>query len=164
MKAIVAVDKNWAIGLHNKLLASIPEDMKFFRTTTTGNLVIMGRKTLESFPHGKPLPNRVNIVISRNPNYDGQGAIVVSSIEEALKEAAKYPDLEHYVIGGSSIYEALIDQCKEAYVTYIDHEYQADAYFPNLEKKDNWEEISRSEEETCFDLCYYFTRWKNKNK
>ena len=88
MKLIVAVDKNWAIGKNNKLMWSIPADMKFFRETTQGNVVIMGRKTLESFPQGQPLKNRVNIVISRKPDYQVKGAVVVHSVEEAV-EAAK---------------------------------------------------------------------------
>ena len=90
MNIIVAVDKNWAIGKNNKLMWSIPADMKFFRETTKGNIVIMGRKTLESFPQGQPLKNRVNIVITKNPNYKVKDAVVVHSIEEAIAESKKY--------------------------------------------------------------------------
>ena len=90
MKLIVAVDKNWAIGKNNRLMWSIPADMKFFRETTKGNIVIMGRKTLESFPQSQPLKNRVNIVISKNPDYKVKDAVVVHSVEEALEEAKKY--------------------------------------------------------------------------
>ena len=85
MNIIVAVDKNWAIGYQNKLLNSIPEDMKFFRETTTGNVVVMGRKTLESFPNGRPLKNRTNVVITRQKDYEVPGAVVVHSVEEALE-------------------------------------------------------------------------------
>ena len=92
MNLIVAVDKNWAIGLGNKLLVSIPADMKFFRQTTTGKVVVMGRKTLESFPGGQPLKNRTNIVITRDANYKVKDGIVVSTIEEALEELKKYND------------------------------------------------------------------------
>ena len=99
MKLIVAVDKNWAIGKNNKLMWSIPADMKFFRETTQGNVVIMGRKTLESFPQGQPLKNRVNIVISRKPDYQVKGAVVVHSVEEAVEESKKYEG-EVFVIGG----------------------------------------------------------------
>ena len=103
MNIIVAADKNWAIGKDNKLLVSIPADMKFFRETTKGNIVVMGRKTLESFPQGQPLQKRVNIVISKNPDYQVKGAVVVHSVEEAIEECKKY-DGEVYVIGGESIY------------------------------------------------------------
>ena len=86
MNLIVAVDKNWAIGKDNKLLVSIPDDMKFFRETTTGKVVVMGRKTLESFPNSKPLPNRVNIVLTRDAKYEAKGAIIVHSKEELNEE------------------------------------------------------------------------------
>lgn len=90
MNLIVAVDENWAIGYNNELLVSIPDDMKFFRETTTGKVVIMGRKTLESFPGGRPLKNRVNIVITKKEDYEVDGAVVVHSVEEAVNEASKY--------------------------------------------------------------------------
>ena len=84
MRAIVAADEHWGIGKDNRLLVSIPQDMKFFRNETTGNVVIMGRKTLESFPGGRPLPNRKNIVLTRDPSYTVKDATVVHSVEEAL--------------------------------------------------------------------------------
>ena len=86
MNVIVAADQNWGIGKDNKLLVSIPADMKMFREETSGKVVVMGRKTLESFPNGLPLKNRTNIVITKNKDYDAKGAIVVHSIEEALEE------------------------------------------------------------------------------
>ena len=103
MNLIVAVDKNWAIGYQNKLLVSIPEDMKFFRTTTTGKVVVMGRKTLETFPNGLPLKNRTNIVLTRNPEYKVKGAEVVHTVEEALELISEYPPEDVYVIGGDTI-------------------------------------------------------------
>ena len=138
MNLIVAVDKNWAIGMDNKLLVSIPQDMKFFRETTKGNIVVMGRKTLESFPQGQPLQKRVNIVISSNPDYQVKGAVVVQSVEEALEECKKYEG-EVYVIGGESIYRAMLPYCDTALVTKIDHAYAADTYFPNLDEDPEWE-------------------------
>lgn len=156
MKLIVAVDKNWAIGKNNKLMWSIPADMKFFRETTKGNIVIMGRKTLESFPQGQPLKNRVNIVITGNKNYKVKGAVVVHSIEEAVEEAKKY-DGEIFVIGGESIYRAMLPYCDTALVTKIDHAFDADTYFPSLDADGEWKMTKISEEQTCFDLEYYFT-------
>ena len=91
MNIIVAADKNWGIGRNNELLVSIPADMKMFREETTGKVVVMGRKTLESFPNGLPLKNRTNIVITGNRDYQVKGAVIVHSIEEALKEVEKYP-------------------------------------------------------------------------
>lgn len=162
MNLIVAVDKNWAIGNKNKLLVSIPADMKNFRTVTTGNVIVMGRKTLESFPQGQPLPNRVNIVLTKDANYKVNGAIVVHSMEELSEELAKYTDQEIYVIGGESIYRQMLSMCDKAIVTKIDEAYEADTYFPNLDEMDEWEITEESEEQTYFDICYTFTTYTKK--
>lgn len=162
MNIIVAADKNWAIGLQNKLLVSIPADMKFFRQTTTGNVVVMGRKTLESFPNGQPLKNRVNIVLTSDQSYQVKDAIVVHNIEELLEELKKYNSEDIYVIGGESIYRQLLPYCNLAHVTKIDHEYQADTYFPNLDEDEEWELTGISDEQTYFDLEYVFARYERK--
>ena len=107
MNLIVAVDKNWAIGMNNKLLVSIPQDMKFFRETTKGKVVAMGRKTLESFPGGQPLKNRVNVVLTSDKNYQVKGTVVVHTIEEMVEELKKYEDEEIFVIGE----RAFTDNC-----------------------------------------------------
>ena len=161
MKLIVAADRNWAIGKNNKLMWSIPADMKFFRETTQGNVVIMGRKTLESFPQGQPLKNRVNIVITRNPSYKVKDAVVVHSVEEAIEESRKY-DGDVFVIGGESIYRAMLPYCDTALVTRIDYAYEADTWFPNLDEDEEWELTDEGEEQTCFDLAYAFTRYERK--
>ena len=161
MNLIVAVDQNWAIGRGNDLLVSIPADMKFFRETTQGNVVIMGRKTLESFPQGQPLKNRVNIVITRNPSYKVKDAVVVHSVEEAIEESRKY-DGDVFVIGGESIYRAMLPYCDTALVTRIDYAYEADTWFPNLDEDEEWELTDEGEEQTCFDLEYAFTRYERK--
>ncbi len=162
MNIIVAADKNWAIGLQNKLLVSIPADMKFFRQTTTGNVVVMGRKTLESFPNGQPLKNRTNIVLTSDRSYNVKDAVVVHSIEELLEELKKYDSEDVYVIGGESIYRQLLPYCSLAHVTKIDHEYQADTYFPNLDEDEEWELTGISDEQTYFDLEYVFARYERK--
>lgn len=162
MNLIVAVDSNWAIGKENKLLVSIPQDMKFFRETTKGKVVAMGRKTLESFPGGLPLKNRVNIVITRDKNYKVKDAVVVHSIEEALEEAKKYPQEDVYVIGGDSIYKQMLPYCTKAHVTKIDFAYEADTFFPNLDEDEQWEVTERSEEQTYFDLEYEFRTYERK--
>ncbi|MDC7280660.1 dihydrofolate reductase [Butyrivibrio fibrisolvens] len=156
MNLIVAVDRNWAIGKDNKLLVSIPDDMKFFRETTTGKVVVMGRKTLESFPNGKPLKNRVNIVLTRDPDYQVKDAVIVHSKDELDKELAKYDSDDVYVIGGESIYRMLLDDCNRAFVTYVDYTYDADTFFPNLEEKTEWKLAEESEEQTYYDIEFYF--------
>jgi dihydrofolate reductase len=160
MNLIVAVDKNWAIGKENKLLVSIPQDMKFFRETTMGKVVVMGRKTLESFPGGQPLKKRTNIVITRDKNYSVKDAIVVHSVEEALEELKNYNSEDVYVIGGDSIYRQMLPYCDVAHVTKINHAYEADTYFPNLDEKEDWLVTGVSDEQTYFNLEYEFVRYE----
>ncbi len=160
MNLIVAVDKNWAIGNGNKLLVSIPQDMKFFRETTMGKVVVMGRKTLESFPGGQPLKKRTNIVLTRDKNYRVKDAIVVNTVDELLLELGKYDEDEIYVIGGESIYRQMLPYCKTAHITKIHHEYEADTYFPNLDEDDEWVVTGVSDEQTYFDLEYEFVRYE----
>ena len=162
MNLIAAVDANWGIGNQNELLVRIPEDQKWFRETTTGKVVIMGRKTLESFPNKRPLKNRTNIVITSNENYAVEGAIVVHSVEDAVKAASDFADEDIYVIGGESIYRQMLPLCNVAHITKIDYEYKADAYFPNLDKDEEWHITETSDERTYFDLIYEFVKYERK--
>ena len=162
MNLIAAVDANWGIGNQNELLVRIPEDQKWFRETTTGKVVIMGRKTLESFPNKRPLKNRTNIVITSNENYAVEGAIVVHSVEEAVKAASDFADEDIYVIGGESIYRQMLPLCNVAHITKIDYEYKADAYFPNLDNDEEWHITETSDERTYFDLIYEFVKYERK--
>ena len=160
MNIIVAVDKNWAIGKDNKLLVSIPADMKMFRQETTGKVVVMGRKTLESFPNGLPLKNRTNIVLTGNKDYNVKDAIIVHTVEELLEEIKKYPSEEVYCIGGDSVYKQLLPYCDTAHVTKIDFAYEADCYFPNLDEMPEWKVTAESDEQTYFDLEYSFMKYE----
>ena len=160
MNLIAAVDTNWAIGKVNGLLGSIPADMKFFRETTTGKVVVMGRKTLESFPNGLPLKNRVNIVLTTDYSYQVKDAVIVHSKEELEEELQKYNSEDIYVIGGESVYRLLLDACDTAHITKIDYAYEADAFFPNLDENPDWEIVADSEEQTYFDLEFYFLKYQ----
>ena len=160
MNLIVAVDKNWAIGKDNKLLVSIPQDMKFFRETTIGKVVVMGRKTLETFPGGQPLKQRTNIVLTTDKNYSVKDAIVVHTSDELLEELKKYNDEDIFVIGGESIYRQMLPYCTLAHVTKINHVYEADTYFPNLDEMDEWAVTGVSDEQTYFNLEYEFVRYE----
>lgn len=164
MNLIVAVDNNWAIGNKNELLIRIPNDHKHFREETTGKVVVLGRKTLETFPQGLPLKNRTNIILSRDQNYKVKDAVVVHSVEELLEELKQYDEEDIYIIGGESIYRQMLPYCKVAHVTKIDHEYQADAYFPNLDADDDWEITADSDELTYFDIAYCFLKYERKKK
>lgn len=162
MNLIVAVDNNWAIGYKGKLLISIPGDMKFFREQTMGKVVVMGRKTLESFKGGQPLPNRVNIVLTRDKNYQVKGGIVVNTLENLIELLKEYKGEDIYVIGGESIYNQLLPYCRTAHITKINHSYEADTFFPNLDKKPEWKITEESDENTYFDLEYVFYKYERQ--
>lgn len=160
MNIIVAVDKNWAIGKNNKMMWSIPADMRFFREKTTGHVVVMGRKTLESFPNGLPLKQRTNLILSRDRSYKVKGALVLHTMEELLEHLKEYDSSDIFIIGGESIYRQFLPYCDTAYVTRIDHAYDADTYFPNLDELLEWTMTEVSEEQTSFDLEFVFTKYE----
>ena len=160
MNLIVAADENWAIGNKNELLVRIPADQKFFRETTMGKVVVMGRKTLETFPNGLPLMGRTNIVLTHDKKFRVPGALIVHDMEELHEELEKYNSEDIYVIGGESVYRQLIDECDVAHVTKIDFAYDADAHFPDLDADPAWEITADSEEQTYFVLDYYFYRYE----
>jgi len=162
MNLIVAVDNHWAIGHKGELLVRIPNDHKFFREETTGKVVVLGRKTLETFPQGMPLKNRTNIILSTNPDYHVKDAVIVHSKEELLEKLKDYPTEDVYIIGGESVYRMMLPYCDVAHVTKIDHEYEADAYFPNLDECGEWEITADSEEQTYFDIAYEFVKYERR--
>jgi len=160
MNMIAAVDSNWAIGNKNKLLISIPADMKMFREETTGKVVVMGRKTLESFPGQRPLPKRTNIVLTKNRDYKVNDAIVVYSIEELMEELKKYDTEDVYIIGGETIYRQMLPYADVCHITKIDRAYEADAYFPDLDKDPEWSVTAESDEQVYFDTTYAFVKYE----
>lgn len=164
MNLIVAVDKNWAIGNRGQLLVRIPNDHKMFREETTGKVVVLGRKTLETFPNGLPLQNRTNIILSTNKDYKVKDATVVHSIDELLEELKKYKSEDVYIIGGASIYREMLDYCDVAHITKIDHAYDADAYFPDLDTNKEWTITEASDEQTYFNLEYEFVKYERKSE
>ncbi|MDD3185822.1 MAG: dihydrofolate reductase [Anaerostipes sp.] len=162
MNLIVNADKNWGIGKNNELLVHIPNDMKMFRETTTGHVVVMGRKTLESFPGGKPLPKRTNVVLTTDMEYEAKGAQIVHSKEELMEFLALYDENDIYIIGGESIYRMMLPYCKRAIVTKLDYAYDADTFFPNLDELEDWKVSAESEEQTYFDVEYTFMEYTRR--
>lgn len=160
MNLIAAVDSNWAIGCKGRLLVRIPNDHRMFRQETLDKVVIYGRKTLETFPMGQPLDRRVNIVLSGNPHLSVRGARVVHSIEEVLKACEAYPTEDIYVIGGESVYRQMLPYCDTAHITRIDYSYEADAFFPDLDRDPEWVVTADSDEQTYFDIAYRFVRYE----
>lgn len=163
MNAIVVADRNWAIGRDGGLLFSLPTDMKRFRSLTMGGAVILGRKTLESFPGGRPLPGRKNIVITRQKGLSVEGAAVVSSLSEALDAAGDTPPDQIWVIGGGSVYTALLSRCKRVYLTKVDAQAEdPDTFFPNLDKLPGWEVEQESEPVEENGLTFRFVDYINQ--
>ena len=150
---IAAISKNNEIGKSNQLLWHLPDDFKRFKTLTTGHYIIMGRKTFESFP--KPLPNRTHIIITRQKNYAVENCIVVSSLEEAIKVCPKNEDI--YIIGGGEIYKQSIDFADKLEITVVDHDFEADTFFPEIDEnkwKLDFEEFHPKDERHLYDFTF----------
>lgn len=162
MNIIAAVDQNWGIGFENKLLVSIPDDMKFFREVTMGKVVVMGRKTFESFPGGGALKGRTNIVMTCNCGFLRDGIQCVHDSKELLEELKKYKSEDIYIIGGESVYRELLPFCDTAYITKINYAYHSDSFFPNLDMEPNWKITAESDEQTYFNLEYFFYKYEKK--
>ena len=187
LTAIVNVNRSWGIGAEGDLLVHIPEDMKFFRTATKGKTVVMGRKTLESFPGGKPLKGRRNIVLTRQPEQLAEAIRAIAGQPEEstrLETAASLPELldllqredrkregetegleqagEVFVIGGEQIYRELLPYCDTCLVTVNDCQREADTFFPDLDADPEWERSSEGEEKEDQGVHYRFTVYKRK--
>lgn len=161
MNAIAAVSADWGIGRDNDLLFHIHEDMRRFRALTSGSTVIMGRKNLDSLPGGRPLPQRRNIVITRQPNFTREGIEVAHSIDEALRLTEDLEDI--WVIGGGEIYAALLPCCKRCCITKVAASPPFDTAFPNLDRLPNWRLLTPGVPKTEGSLTYRFTEYINES-
>ena len=158
MNLIVAVDKNWAIGKDGDQLVYLSEDLKRFKALTTGHPVILGRKTLATFPGGRPLKGRRNLILSRNTDFAPEGAEVFSDVE-TLRAAA--PE-DAFVIGGASVYRQLLPWCSTAYVTKIDRAFPADCHFPDLDQDPAWEQAEESVPLEQDGIIYRYLTYRRK--
>lgn len=166
MNLIVAVDTEWGIGYRGDLLARIRGDLAHFASLTTGKVVVLGSNTLATFPGGRVLKNRINIVLHPSAEYAPEGATVVHSLAELFAELKKYDSAEVFVIGGASVYRQLLPYCDTAYVTKFKKSFEKDVTIPNLDESPEWVCVSESEEyESCGDtdsesgLHYIFTKY-----
>ena len=160
MKAIVAVDRTWGIGKNNDLLFSLKQDMYYFRSKTLNKIVVMGSNTLKSFPGGKPLKNRINVVL-----YPGgearEDCIVVQSLEELSVALKEYDTDDVFIIGGAMFYRTMLPYCDTVYVTKVDADGQASVFFENLDELPDWECVEEGEEREENGLRFRFTVYKN---
>ena len=164
MKLIAAVSENWGIGKDNRLLFNIPRDMRFFRETTMGKTVIMGRKNLESFPNGKPLKNRRNIVLTHDSGFSCEGAETANSIDALFALGVTGDD--SFVIGGESVYRQLLDYCDLCYITKVHEIADCDRFMVNLDESEDWRLTSESEKTEdnghIISFCTYERRKEGK--
>jgi dihydrofolate reductase len=158
---IVACDKNFCIGKDNQLLYHIPEDLRYFKQKTLDKVVIMGRNTYQSI--GKPLPNRTNIVLTKDATFSPDGCYIYDSIDDIIHEYNSYalPDEEVFVIGGQSIYEQFLPHADRLYITHIDHEFEADSYFPHVDFS-QWDLVESRKGSECKEFDYYFNVYDRK--
>jgi len=158
MELIVAVDQNWAIGFGGDQLFYIPADLKHFKELTTGHPVILGRKTLATFPGGRPLKGRPNLILSRNPDFAPEGAQVYPDLDSLLAAAPE----DSFVIGGESVYRALLPHCSVAHVTKVDASFEADTWFPDLDKDPNWYIDETSKDMEHEGLIFRYVTYRRK--
>ncbi|MDD3569711.1 MAG: dihydrofolate reductase [Lachnospiraceae bacterium] len=163
MIMIVAADEKWGIGINGDLLTPLPEDMKFFREKTKDSVIIMGRKTLLSFPNGKPLKNRVNIVITTDKNFSEEGCIVCHSVEEAAEISKNYTDKDVFVVGGGTVYRQMLKCCDTAYITKIYKTFdESDTFIDNLDTMDDWVVADESELKEHNGLNFRWVTYKRR--
>ena len=156
MDAIVNVTPDWGIGFENRLLVSISADLRRFRALTDSKTVVLGRKTLETFPGGRPLKNRTNIILTHDTAFSADPAIIVHDEAALVSELRKYPPESIAVIGGASVYELLLDYCDAAHITKTYVDAPADRFFPNLDALENWQirRVSELQEENGLQFQY----------
>ena len=162
MNLIVAADKRWGIGRDGGLLASIPTDMKYFREHTTGKVVVMGRKTLESMPGRRGLPKRTNYVLTTNPDYEAERCIIVNSEDELWEELSQYDPDDVYLIGGAALYNKFYKMCDKLYVTKIEADLDADTFITCFDDDPDYEVVSESEPVTENGITFRFVVYKRK--
>ena len=161
MNLIVAVNSDWGIGYNGTQSIVLPEDRLHFQKLTTGGIIIAGRKTFEDF--GRPLPNRVNIIMSHNMNFRADGIIVAHSVDEVLATISDYTTESIYIIGGGSIYNLFLPMCTRAYVTSIKAAPPSDTYITNLDESPNWTLDNRGETIEHHGIWYSFDEYINSN-
>ena len=160
MNVIVAVNSDWGIGFDGKQSIVLPEDRRFFRETTSGGVIIAGRKTFEDFPG--PLPNRKNIVLTRDKYFSAEGVTVLHSIEEVLEAVADADPEKVFIAGGGGIYEQFLPLCGRAYVTKLSAAPESDTFFPNLDELKNWSQECKIVSGESGGIKYSFYTYKNR--
>ena len=163
MNLIVAADNKWGIGRDGGLLASIPTDMKYFREHTTGKVVVMGRKTLESMPGRRGLPKRINYVLTTDPAYEAERCTVVNSEDELWEELSQYDPDDVFLIGGATLYNRFYRMCDKLYVTKLDADLNADTFITCFDDDPDYKVVSESEPVTENGVTFKFVVYGRKD-
>ena len=162
MNLIVAADNKWGIGRDGGLLASIPTDMKYFKDHTTGKVVVMGRRTLESMPKKRGLPNRINYVLTSNPDFEAERCKTVNSEDELWEELSQYDPDDVFLIGGATLYNKFYRLCDKLYVTKMDADLNADTFITCFDDDPDFEVVSESEPVTENGITFRFVVYQKK--
>ncbi len=162
MNLIVAADENWGIGKDGGLLTHLPGDLKYFKEKTKGKVVVMGRATLESLPKGRPLPERTNIVLTRDTSFEKEGCVIVNDMEQLLAECAKYDPEDVMIIGGEQIYMQLIRQCERLFITKIFASFDADKHLMNVDRMRSFELVWESDIMEENGISYQFLEYRKR--
>ena len=164
MNLIAAADLNWGIGKDGGLLVHLPGDLRYFKEKTSGKAVVMGRATLESLPGAKPLPNRTNIVLTAQPDFEKEGCLVVHDMEELAEACAAYAPEDVMIIGGEQVYMQLIRQCDRLYITKIFETFDADKHLMNVDKMRHFELVWESDVQEENGVQYQFLEYRKKEE
>jgi dihydrofolate reductase len=162
MNLIVAVDNNWAVGYNGGLLTYLPGDLPYFKEKTMDKIIVMGRKTLESLPNGKPLKGRKNIILTRDKDFVCENAVICHSKDEVLEYIKQFNTEDVFIIGGSEIYNLFMNECNKAYITKIYEILKADKFINNMDKLNNWEITWKSDMQEHQGINYQWTLYENK--
>ncbi|MCT4542570.1 MAG: dihydrofolate reductase [Vallitalea sp.] len=162
MNLIVAVDNNWAVGYNGGLLTYLPGDLPYFKEKTMDKIIVMGRKTLESLPNGKPLKGRKNIILTRDKDFVCENAVICYSKDEVLEYIKQFNTEDVFIIGGSEIYNLFMNECNKAYITKIYEILKADKFINNMDKLNNWEITWKSDMQEHQGINYQWTLYENK--
>lgn len=160
MNIIASVDKEWGIGNKGDLLMRIKDDLQEFKRLTIGKIVVLGRKTLYTFPRGEALKGRTNIILSHDVSFKVKDAIVCNSFDDIQNELKKYNSEDIFIIGGASVYNMFLPFCETAYITKFDKSFEKDSWLPNLDQDKNWSCIFEGEKQESEGVKYYFTKYQ----
>lgn len=162
MKIIVTMDKHWGLSWKKQPLVRIPADYRFIQEETASKVVVMTREFLDSLPGGKPIVGRTNLVFSKTPGFSLPGIKVFKHVDDLREEFLKFSNDDIYILGGQPLFDEFIDECREIHATWVDYSYMADSFFPDLTKKCEWKLAEKTQEQTYYDLEYYFLRFIRK--